>query len=118
MTNQAVITSNLEKPLPLVREVQPAAPFPDQALGPVLGAAAKAIQEHVQSPLAMCGQAVLAAAALAVQGHVDVELATGQVKPVSNFFLTVAASGERKTATDGLALSAVRKHEAFLAEQY
>jgi uncharacterized protein DUF3987 len=66
----------------------------------------------------MCGQAVLAAATLAVQGHADVELATGQIKPLSNFFLTVAASGERKTATDQLALAAVRKHEEMLAEKY
>jgi hypothetical protein len=66
----------------------------------------------------MCGQAVLAAATLAVQGHADLELATGQIKPLSNFFLTVAASGERKTATDQLALAAVRKHEEILAEKY
>jgi hypothetical protein len=118
MTNQAVIKSNLEKPLPLVREVQPAAPFPVRALGPVLGAAAEAIQEHVQSPLAMCGQAVLAAATLVVQGHADVQLAIGQIKPLSNFFLTVAASGERKTATDSLALVPIRKHEEFLTERY
>jgi uncharacterized protein DUF3987 len=109
---------SVERPLPLVRELQPATPFPVEALGPVLGGAARAVHEHVQSPLAMCGQAVLAAATLAVQGHANVELATGQIKPLSNFFLTVAASGERKTATDQLALAAVRKHEEVLAEKY
>src|SRR5262249_50708378 len=118
MTTVSAIKSNIEGPLPLVREVQEATPFPVGALGPVLGGAARAVHEHVQSPLAMCGQAVLAAATLAVQGHADVELATGQIKPLSNFFLTVAASGERKTATDQLALAAVRKHEEMLAEKY
>jgi hypothetical protein len=107
-----------QRPLPLVRQVPPAETFPVEALGEVLGSAALAIHDYVQSPLAMCGQAVLAAATLAVQGHADVELATGQVKPLSNFFLTVAASGERKTATDGMALSPIRKHEAYLAEIY
>jgi hypothetical protein len=118
MTAVSVIKSNIEKPLPLVREVQQATPFPVEALGPVLSEAARAIHEHVQSPLAMGGQAVLAAATLVVQGLADVELATGQIKPLSNFFLTVAASGERKTATDQLALAAVRKHEEMLAEKY
>ena len=118
MTAKPFIKSNIEKPLPLVREVQQAPPFPVEALGPVLGGAARAIQEHVQSPLATCGQAVLAAATLVVQGHADVQLASGQIKPLSNFFLTVAASGERKTATDSFALVPIRKHEGFLAEQY
>src|SRR5262249_45356513 len=118
MTTVSAIKSNIEGPLPLVREVQAAPPSPTEALGPVLGGAAPAVHEHVQSPLAMCGQAVVAAATLAVQGHADVELATGQIKPLSNFFLTVAASGERKTATDQLALAAVRKHEEMLAEKY
>ncbi|MDI2073043.1 YfjI family protein [Bradyrhizobium sp. Mp27] len=113
-----MLKGTIERPLPLVRQAQPAGSFPIEALGPVLGDAAAAIHEHVQSPLAMCGQAVLAAAALVVQGHADVELATGQIKPVSNFFLTVAASGEKKTATDQRALAPVRKHEEFLAETY
>lgn len=114
----AVLKSGKELPLPLARPAQPAAAFPVESLGPTLGAAALAIHEYVQSPLAMCGQAVLAAATLVVQGHADVELATGQIKPLSNFFLTVAASGERKTATDQRALAPVRKHEEFLAEKY
>ncbi|MEY9189155.1 YfjI family protein [Bradyrhizobium ottawaense] len=116
--NVTVLKNAAERPLPLIRQAQPAAAFPVEALGPVLADAAVALHEHVQSPLAMCSQAVLAAATLAVQGHADVELASGQIKPVSNFFLTVAASGERKTATDQRALGPVRKHEEFLAEKY
>jgi Protein of unknown function (DUF3987) len=107
-----------QRPLPLVRQVPPAEAFPVEALGEVLGSAALAIHDHVQSPLAICGQAVLAAATLAVQGHADVELATGQIKPLSSFYLTIAASGERKTATDNMALSPIYKHEAYLAEIY
>jgi hypothetical protein len=72
----------------------------------------------VQSPWAMCSQAVLAAPTLAVQGFADIELPTGQLKPISNFFLTVAGSGERKSATDSLALLPIRKHEEILLETY
>jgi hypothetical protein len=107
-----------ERPLPLLRALPAPEAFPVEALGDVLGPAAEAIQDIVQSPWAMCSQAVLAAATLAVQGFADVELPTGQIKPISNFFLTVAGSGERKSATDGLALAPIRKHEEILLETY
>lgn len=120
MNNVVAVPSEFraEGPLPLLRELPPPESFPIEALGQILGPAAAAIQDTVQSPWAICGQAVLAAATLAVQGHADVQLPTGQVKPVSNFFLTIAASGERKSATDSLALGPVRKHEEALAETY
>ncbi|UGX92331.1 DUF3987 domain-containing protein [Bradyrhizobium barranii subsp. barranii] len=107
-----------ERPLPLVRALPAPEAFPIEALGDVLAPAAAAIQDVVQSPWAMCCQGVLAAATLAVQGFADVELPTGQVKPISSFFVTVAGSGERKSATDALALRPVRKHEEMLLEAY
>jgi hypothetical protein len=107
-----------EPPRPLMRELHPADPFPVEALGDVLAPAARAIHDRVQAPLAICGQSVLAAATLAVQGHADVELPTRQIKPLTNFFLTVAATGERKTAVDGEALWPVRKREAALREMF
>ena len=89
-----------------VRDVKAAAadPFPVDALGGVLEAAARAIHDKVQAPMAICAQAVMASATLAVQAHADVVLPTGQSKPLSCYFVTVAASGERKTACDGEAL--------------
>jgi hypothetical protein len=72
----------------------------------------------VRCPLAICGQSVIGAATLAVQGHADVELPTGHIKPLSNFFLTVAETGERKSAADTEALWPVRKREAMLREEY
>ena len=88
-----------ESPRPLMRELPPADPFPIDALG-VLAPAARAIHDRVQAPQAICGQSVLAAATLAVQGHADVELPTGQKRPLTNFYLTIAATGERKTSVD------------------
>jgi Protein of unknown function (DUF3987) len=107
-----------EGPLPLTRALPLPEAFPVEALGDVLGPAVEAIQDTVQSPWAMCSQSVLAAATLAVQGFADIELPTGQVKPISGFFLTVAETGERKSATDGFALGPVRKHEDMLREEY
>ncbi len=89
-----------EPPQPLCRESEPAEPFPINALGDILSPAAEGIQERVQSPLAMCGQSALAVATLAVQGHADVQLPTGARVPISNYYVSVAATGERKTAVD------------------
>ncbi|MBI3440869.1 MAG: DUF3987 domain-containing protein [Proteobacteria bacterium] len=107
-----------EQPRPLMREIPPAHPFPVDALGTALGNAARAIQDKIQAPIALCGQSVLAVTTLAVQAHCDIQLPIGQIKPVSNFFLSVAASGERKSACDSEALWAIKKHEAQQRKAY
>ena len=107
-----------EPPRPLVRAMPPADPFPVNSLGDLLGAAAKAVHDRTQAPMAICGQSVLAASTLAVQGHVDVVLPTGQARPTSGFFVTVAATGERKSACDAKALWPIRKHEESLRDRY
>jgi hypothetical protein len=105
-----------EPPRPLTRELPPADPFPIDALGDLLGSAARAIHERVRCPIAICGQSVIAAATLAAQAHADIELPTGHVRPISNFFVTIAETGERKTAADREALWPVRKREEALRE--
>jgi hypothetical protein len=109
-----------EPPRPLMREVSPAHPFPVDALGSILGPAAYAINDRIQAPHAICGQSVLAVACLAVQAQADVELpiGCGREKPVSNFFVTVAASGERKSASDTEATWPIRRREETLRESY
>jgi hypothetical protein len=101
-----------------MRELPPADLFPIDALGGVLAPAARAIHDRVQAPLAICGQSVLAAATLAVQGQANVELPTGHIKPLSSYFVSVAATGERKSAVDDEALRPVRRREAVLRETY
>lgn len=98
------------QPIPLRPDKEPETHYPVDALG-ALAPAAQAIASVVQAPLAMCGQSVLAAATLAVQGYADIQMPHGQVKPISNFYLTLAVSGDRKTACDNLALKAVREFE-------
>jgi len=108
----------LEPPRPLIRELPPADPFPVESLGDVLGDATRAINDRVQAPMAICGQSTLAAATLAAQGLADVQLPTGQDRPISNFFVSVAATGERKTATDNEAQWPFKKREKALREDY
>jgi hypothetical protein len=114
----AAVAAGGEPPRPLFRELPPPDPFPLDALGYVLGNAARAIHDKVQAPEAMCAQSVLAASTLAVQGYANVVLPTGQEKPISSFFLTIGVTGERKTATDIHALWPVRKYEKYLREKY
>ena len=105
-----------EPPRPLMRELPPADPFPVDALGAVLAPVARAIHDRIQAPIAICAQSVLATATLAVQGHANVELPTGHAKPLSSYFVTVAASGERKSAVDHEALWPVCRRETVLRE--
>ncbi len=114
----AIEECSIETPRPLLREMRPAEPFPVGALGGVLRGAAEATHDRTQAPMAICAQSVLAAATLAVQGHADVELPTGHARPVSGFYVTVAATGERKSACDREALWPTRKREERLQGQY
>ena len=105
-----------EAPRPLMRELPPADPFPVESLGDVLAPATFAIHDRIQAPLAICGQSVLASTNLTVQAHADVELPTHQLRPLTNYYVSVAATGERKTSVDAEALWPVRKREAALRD--
>ena len=96
-------------PQPLYKEVEPAKPFPMDALGKFSGAA-KAIQRVIKAPDAICGQSILAGLALAAQPHADI-LIDGRRRPISCFFATVGETGERKSAVDDVATWPHRKYE-------
>lgn len=98
-------------PEPLRAALPLAKSYPVDALGDILGDAAKALHESVKAPLAMCCQSVLAAASLACQAHYDMKLPWGDRKPLSLFLLTVGESGERKSGIDDLVLGAAKKRE-------
>ena len=108
---------SLPEPEPLRRPLLPADPYPVDALGPILSPAARRIHEVVQAPVALCGQSILAAASLAAQAHADVAI-DGRREPLSLFAMTIAESGERKSATDRVVLQAHREHERLAFDQY
>lgn len=113
------LTTALEAPRPLRRELSPPKPFPIEQLGNILGQAANAIIEKIQCADAIAAMSVLGAASLAVQAHADVVIpATSHAKPLSLFLVTVAASGERKSAADMEALWPVRQFERELNDYY
>lgn len=89
-------------PLPELHDEAPAA-FPFDALGPLLGPAAREIADAVQAPDSLAAGSVLAAAAVAVQPLASVMLPHGQTAPASLFIVTSAESGDRKSATDSVA---------------
>ncbi|MBL8808124.1 MAG: DUF3987 domain-containing protein [Rhodospirillales bacterium] len=117
-TINGALVYQAQAPMPLSRKVPDPEPYPVDDLGDVLGAAARAIHDRVQAPLAMCAQSVLAAAALAVQGLRNVKLPHGQASPLSLFCLTIAESGERKSQCDRIALGPINRRETALQAQY
>jgi hypothetical protein len=106
------------EPLPLAPTAPPPRPYPVASLGSVLSGAAESIAAKCQCSLALAAQAVLAVASLASQRLADVRLPYGQTRPLGLFFVTIAASGERKSTADNEALTPVRMHERNLKQEY
>ncbi|GGK51738.1 YfjI family protein [Salinarimonas ramus] len=102
------------EPMPLVRMAPAGAPYPMAALGP-LRRAAEALHDITQAPPAIAAHSVLGVASLAVQGIADAETLHGSA-PSSLYLLTIAQTGERKSACDRRAMAAVRAFEAELAD--
>lgn len=104
-------------PEPLRRPTPPSEPYPLAELGEVLRPAAEAIRRVIQAPDAIIGGSLLAAASLAGQAQADVAI-DGRTIPLSLWLLSVAESGERKSAVDTEAMQAAREYERELAKAY
>lgn len=111
--------SNNDKaePLPLTRPMQANEPFPVDALPLVMRAAALRVHEVVQAPLDMICQSFLAAATLAVQPYANVMI-DGRCFPLSNNFVAVGESGERKSATDRIATGPIKERQRRESESF
>lgn len=112
----AILPIAAEPPEPLVRQRKDGYPLPVDALGP-LRAPTEAIAQLTAAPAEIAFQSVLAAASLATQHLSDVKTLSG-VSPLSLFLLTVAASGERKSSCDRLALAAFDAWEEEQSQNY
>ena len=104
-------------PLPLARELDPATPFPVEALGAVGAAVVEQMHAVIQAPEALIGQSILAAMNQVAQPFANV-IIDGRVSPLSDFFLTLGESGERKSAVDAWALAQVRERQRALMAKY
>ncbi|MGF6332780.1 hypothetical protein ABH909_005658 [Pseudomonas sp. BS3782 TE3695] len=104
-------------PRPLIESNSVAGPYPIQALGGILGPAVERMAEVIGVPQALAAQSVLSASALATQGHAGLQL-DGRNYPLSLYLITVAASGDRKTAADRCALLPARQWEREQWQRY
>lgn len=96
-------------PEPLLRQKAEGRPLPVEHLGP-LKAPTEAIAALTAAPIEIAFQSVLATSSLATQHLVNVETLAG-LAPLSLFLITIAASGERKSACDRLATKSVHDWE-------
>ena len=116
---QSLITNTAadNEPLPLIRPMPANDPFPVEVLPAVIRSAVMQVHDVIQSPRDMICQSFLAAMTLAVQPYCDV-LIDGRRCPVSNNFITVGETGERKSATDRIAIGPVKERQCRETELY
>jgi len=107
----------LPDPLPLSRELDPPTPYAVEALGPIGAGVVQKMHEIIQAPVALIGQSILAAMNQVAQPHANV-IVDGRVSPLSEFFLTLGESGERKSAADSWALAGVRVRQRILMQKF
>jgi hypothetical protein len=87
-------------PVPLYAEHQRPAAYPIDALPPIIRGAVERYQQFGQQPIELVACSALASAALACQALADVDRDGNLTGPISLSFLSIARSGERKSATD------------------
>lgn len=96
----------------------PNIPYPVNALYASIRDAFWEVKWHVQAPDALIGGSFLTAISIACQSLVDVQLPSGQTRPTSLNIETIADSGERKSATDGLVCAPIYAHDQRAQEDY
>ncbi|HXH00241.1 MAG TPA: YfjI family protein [Sphingomicrobium sp.] len=107
----------IEPPRPLRRALRAGDSYPLDALGSIIASAVQGTQDLIQAPVEICAQSALSHAALAVQAHANVVLPTGHARPLSLFLLSVASSGDRKSAADRELGWGLAKHERNLSDE-
>lgn len=111
LTDIGVIPAPLATPRPLV-EVEVAAPYPVDALPPLIRDAIVEVAAWVQAPVALIAASALAAVSSAVQTRFSVRRDAALCGPATLYLLTVAESGERKSTVDKLFTGPIRDWEA------
>jgi hypothetical protein len=112
LADEVLYSTPAPEPLPLFPDLQAAAPYPLEALPPLMRDAALAIAEHVQAPLALAGQCVIGAGVYLAQARVNAPHIHRQSgMPCSMFLLTLADSGDRKSECRRLAFKTVDESE-------
>lgn len=94
--------------LPAAASIAPTS-FPLEACGPQLEAAVTAVAARTQAAPELIAHHLLTLAAMAAQRLISLRLPTGLTQPVSCYFLTLAGSGEGRSATETLCVGPIRQ---------
>src|SRR5687768_1406767 len=89
-------------------ETHVAAPYPVDALPPLIRDAVEEVSGYVQAPVALIAASALAAVSTAVQTRFSVQRDAALSGPSTLYLLTVAESGERKSTVDKLFTGPIR----------
>ena len=92
-------------------------PYPIQALPRILQKTVSEYQKYGQQPMALVACGALANVSLACQALADVARDDYLISPVSLYFISMASSGERKSASDNIFSRAARLWEENLRER-
>ena len=107
----AAAAPDWEDPLPLT-EHEVGDPYPLDALPDPIKTTVQEVQGFIQAPTALVASSVLSALSAAAQGLANVQRDRGLSGPCSLYFLSIAESGERKSAIDTSVLEGIRAYEA------
>ncbi len=96
------------QPSPLPHADAPTRPYPLECLGSGLSEVVRAIAKKTQAPEAIAAQSVLAVVSLTIASHAKVQT-LGSLANAACYFVLIALSGERKSATDHWAMGGVNR---------
>jgi hypothetical protein len=102
---------------PLTRELSPE-DYPIDRLPPVIGEAVQEVQAYVQAPMALVAACALAVVSAAVQSRFNVRRDAVLSGPSSLYFMTVAETGERKSAIDKLFMAPLTEWQSKQLRKY
>lgn len=106
-----------KEPLPLQREIDNSIDYPLDALGDIMGGAAKVMREVIQAPDALCAHSILGFATHSVQGHANI-VVDGRIIPLNESFLSVGDRSARKSECDSKAGKIHKERQKELIEKY
>ena len=105
------------EPVPFSEVSYDDTPYPIQALPRILQTTVSEYQKYGQQPLALVACGALANVSLACQALADVARDNYLISPVSLYLISMASSGERKSASDNIFSRAARQWEERLRER-
>ena len=91
-------------------------PYPIDALPDIIKNAIISYAEYGQQPISLLANSALSNVSLSCQGLANVARDDLLVSPISMYFITVASSGERKTAADKVFSQGIKAWENQKAE--